>query len=161
MLWACFGYVMRMFGECVGDVLDIFWTCYRNVWGMFWAWSGYVLGMMWACLGYVLGWFVHVGGCSVDGGAKLAALALIAPLSSPFVMSLSLSWERKGQVITSHLLCVRIETCADEVDFQVDSRLTWGRPVANVLNVLLNTWGLLEVDLRLTWGRPPGLLRLH
>ena len=45
--------------------------------------------------------------------------------------------------------------CADEVDFQVDLRLTWGRPEANVLNVLVNTWnwmrstwGWLEVDLQ-------------
>ena len=56
---------------------------------------------------------------------------------------------------TSRLLYPRNETCADEVDFQVDLRLTWGRPEANVLNVLVNTWnwmrstwGWLEVDLQ-------------
>ena len=65
------------------------------------------------------------------------------------------------QLATSRLSCVSIETCADEVDFQVDLRLTWGRPEANVLNVLVNTTSWLEVDLRLTWGRPPGLHRRH
>ena len=61
----------------------------------------------------------------------------------------------KVQMATSRLSCVSIETCADEVDFQVDLRLTWGRPEANVLNVLVNTWnwmrstwGWLEVDLQ-------------
>ena len=56
---------------------------------------------------------------------------------------------------TSRLLYPRNETCADEVDFQVNLRLTWGRPEANVLNVLVNTWnwmrstwGWLEVDLQ-------------
>ena len=66
-----------------------------------------------------------------------------------------------GHLATSRLSCVSIETCADEVDFQVDLRLTWGRPEANVLNVLVNTTSWLEVDLRLTWGRPPGLHRRH
>ena len=65
------------------------------------------------------------------------------------------------QLATSRLACVSIATCADEIDFQVDLRLTWGRPEANVLNVLVNTTSWLEVDLRLTWGRPPGLHRRH
>ena len=44
-----------------------------------------------------------------------------------------------GHLATSRLLSVSIETCADKVDFQVDLRLTRGRPEANVLNVLVNT----------------------
>ena len=68
---------------------------------------------------------------------------------------------RNEHMATSRLSSVSIETCADEVDFQVDLRLTWGRPEANVLNVLVNTTSWLEVDLRLTWGRPPGLHRRH
>ena len=62
---------------------------------------------------------------------------------------------RCPNMATSRLLYPRNETCADEVDFQVDLRLTWGRPEANVLNVLVNTWnwmrstwGWLEVDLQ-------------
>ena len=32
-----------------------------------------------------------------------------------------------SNVAISHLLCVRIETCADEVDFEVDLRSTLGK----------------------------------